>query len=410
MFFGGQSPDDSEDSEPGCGVEVHDLIILCTPLPTTMSDNDRKQDKLNVNRLIDFENLSTKNNTFTDTLHFERCIFIGNQNDNYFRYPHIYINKNETNSIRFTKCKLRNIVVNIQERTKFVKSNDNTMRRVNKLCGNITLDRVTTIFSGGFYLYESNIGESSKFDRYMTKITIKNSILHRAIIQPNFLTMAGSNRIELCEFIELQKKRFLRANGSVSEAKRWSEQIQPNISWNTYKHIYPAQEDWKKFKFFLIGLLGSCERDNDVDQADIFKREIIRCNHKLKWQDPFWKALPDLIPLEFNKWISSYGISWMRPLCVILIMNLLVCAYVFTSVNGIIISINNTILLYLQLLNPLTTFDNVAIQADDMSKSIMLPESLRLGFTALHTAQKIIFAICTYEMIRAARRFTRQYS
>ena len=175
-----------------------------------------------------------------------------------------------------------------------------------------------------------------------------------------------------------------------------------SIRWKAYQEMRPhgiieAQKE------HMLRLKEISELSNDKYQVDIFRREIAKCDHIIVGIQPFSESWQDQLTLFVSKYLSNYGISWVRPLVALLIANCILAAlyFVFSEPDA---SLSSFLHVFFETLNPLTRIDHICITPPPGGTC-----SIEMGWplSMLDVLHKLVYALCAYEMIRAGRRFTR---
>ena len=242
-------------------------------------------------------------------------------------------------------------------------------------------------------------------DASLCRIIIENCRFYECIINAVNLTIKGKTRITELVLTVLHTKFALDSNHFLKKA-RLSEvyalsdhqDVFPRIMFGPYQSVTPPIDRWQDYKDELMDLREIAEQRKDGFQAGLLNREIMKCDHALIRQEKVQIAsIQDRLTLWINQWLTDYGVSWLRPLAVLVLMNIgfafLVAELTFDDPQGI------TIFYFLaQAFNPISN------PFDYAGDSITSPQVVSI---TLHVVQKAIFALCLYEIIRAGRRHTR---
>ena len=233
-------------------------------------------------------------------------------------------------------------------------------------------------------------------------ILVDNCYMHMADITGTKLTLKGKNVIRNFSYWPMPTKPVVNKSGSIEEIplKDLKPKLERNVYWGPYQKITPHQYRWREHRDFLLELKKEAEGRQDDSQVNVLKREIMICDHELIKEEPLLKSWPDLLTLWFNAIFSDYGISWTRPLWLLLVLNL-AFALLAACLGGIEIFSWETGYIYAK------TFDPFSGLIDLGSSEGIKPQYKHVLIAALGVLQKIFLAICTYEIIRAGRRFTR---
>ena len=136
----------------------------------------------------------------------------------------------------------------------------------------------------------------------------------------------------------------------------------------------------------FLALQEQAAKRNDLLQEQIMKREVIRCERQLLRGQMSLGALQDKLILWWGEFSSRHGVSWARPLGLLIALNF-VLAIPFSVLCG---TLDDSLLVFFELFKPL-----------------YYPACESSGALLLITCQKIAFAGLVYEVIRAGRRFAR---
>lgn len=137
----------------------------------------------------------------------------------------------------------------------------------------------------------------------------------------------------------------------------------------------------------FIALQKIAKDKNDAFQEQVFKREVIKCERLIHKQETASINLQDRVVLWWGEFSSLHGISWVRPIALITILNIICAiplAYLFND-----FSFAKIVSVWVDLFNPTKFVDKEG------------------AILTIVIFQKIFFALLVYETIRAARRFAR---
>ena len=307
-----------------------------------------------------------------------------------------YFVKNEESFFSFTNCFFRGVSPYIvQKSSPYILSEIQT-----SICLKNT---VSVAFSDGYILntdiddrYPIDSSEKSKEDQAVYHILIENCYFNVARITGINLTLKGRNIIrEFTLHNNSLKKTLLN---QISHKSNWKP-FSPQAYWGPYQKITPENSNWQSHKSYLLELKKQAEERQDNYQVNILKREILVCDHNLIKQEPWLSSWQDRLTFFFNAWFTNYGISWMRPTLLLFSFNALVAVFIiYVSCNDIISW--KSIHIFAETFNPLSRLSDL----DGFNPL----NGKRALVSILDVTQKIILAICIYEIIRAARRFSRQ--
>ena len=210
----------------------------------------------------------------------------------------------------------------------------------------------------------------------------KNLIKHLFLMNPSYTYVQEGSIIKIAKFDDLKSREGYQ------------------VYWGPYQTIIPFKRNWKSHKAWLLEMKDIAEKKGDYSQKDILSREIMKCDRELIRQEPWLTSWQDRLTLWFNATFSNYGISWVRPLALLASMNFLYSLLIVHAAPDGCCSADWELLhVFLESFNPLYTPE---LLGEDKKGGMY---ALLLGAGLLH---KFFFAICVYEIIRAARRFSRQ--
>ena len=382
-------------------VTVKDLIILFGD--PSAGTNIVPAKRFNLHRYID------QIFGITD-ITFENCMFIHlNQED--VIYPDgaltWHIEKSEDSVLEFTNCFFRGIwayitvktVIGSADKDRTIILKDNVFLSSPSLDISVSLDTDLGLYS------KIQFGQGVKKDASLRTTVLDNCYLYWANITVASLSLKGRNKIENLT-LTFPTKKYMVAEDQVQEIELSqitvsgkSEPLSPNIDWGPYQKIKPYEDNWLKHKEQLIYLRDISQKRKDELQVSILNRELVICDHELIRLESKVASFQDRITLWFNKWVSNYGISWLRPTGLLFLMN-----SIFTLIAVPIISgeytMANLFYVFAQTFNPLSVF----VEFSELGKIIPSCQAIVGG---LHVIQKALLAALVYEIIRAGRRFTR---
>lgn len=211
----------------------------------------------------------------------------------------------------------------------------------------------------------------------------------------------------------------------ISESSRKSDF---GINWTPHQKINIEGHNVGVNRDSFIVLKGRAVRKNDKMQEIFLNREILKCDHHLTRQEPFWKSLQDRAIMNFGWLISNHGISLIRPFLWLLSINALLTLIVFDIRNPF--DEQEFWAIFMDMFNPLSNLsteignemnqmkavnygkilycltEEFIIFKDDMAEWIVnYGKAIILTINIIH---KVVLALLVYEMIRVGRRFTPQ--
>ncbi|MCH9664962.1 MAG: hypothetical protein K0U41_03850 [Gammaproteobacteria bacterium] len=172
--------------------------------------------------------------------------------------------------------------------------------------------------------------------------------------------------------------------------------------------IRRARGDIETNKAVLTMFRKLADDKGDRFQESTINYHIATCDEQLVRLEKYWGFIQDKLIMKFGRLLSRHGTSWAWPLTWIFVFNFIVATIVFHILNDSICLyfIKDCKFWYIigEIFNPLSTPTGIAegIKGDkyDPFKGsyIVLAISVLLS--------KAFYAMCIYEFVRAARRFT----
>ena len=226
----------------------------------------------------------------------------------------------------------------------------------------------------------------------------KNNILPRAII-------GGEMRFS---FDEKNQIDFLECRRNIS-----------GFYWGRYEKLFTEKEDINHHKELFAKLKKKAIENNDKFQELILNREILRLetillkdkkinlnffkkqNLKEWWISQDWEAFQDKIILRVGSVFSNHGTSWIRPVSILLGINILISLFIVYFLACA--DWQKWLFIFAELFNPLSNLNNSVKQIVDDEKDIIFSPWI---FATINAFQKLFFAGLAYETIRVFRRFT----
>ena len=156
----------------------------------------------------------------------------------------------------------------------------------------------------------------------------------------------------------------------------------------------PSIGDISKQKYVFLGLKERVAKMGDKFQESILTKEIMECERKLLKNDKFLNSWESLAILYFEKIFSNYGFSWFFPFLWLLIFNAFFALIVkFLPSCGEFSFVN----VFIDFFKPLSDISEIHEICKDNSY-----------LKIITIFQKLILAIFIYEIVKAARRFSRK--
>ncbi|MCH9664963.1 MAG: hypothetical protein K0U41_03855 [Gammaproteobacteria bacterium] len=151
-----------------------------------------------------------------------------------------------------------------------------------------------------------------------------------------------------------------------------------------------------------------------VDKGDRFQESIInyhiaKCDEQLIDLETDKHFSQDKAIMFLGKHLSRHGTSWLRPLLYIIVFNILASSIIYfilkDSVTPYFIFDLDFRYISTELLNPLGMPANI-VKGIDKSFSYETLGRSYIDVASLVLLSKAFYAVCIYEFVRAARRFT----
>ncbi len=170
----------------------------------------------------------------------------------------------------------------------------------------------------------------------------------------------------------------------------------PIVHWGAHQKL---DEDGRYFfahKKIFITLKQKATANGDTTQEMILQREIAKCDHAIVKSEKGWGTYQDKAIFGFSKWISNYGTSWIRPLLLLTVLNLVVACLVQLICSE---TKATFLVVFFELFNP-TSYLPKLLGSEGAGVSGLI--------SFLFISQKIVLAFTLYEMIKIFRRFGRR--
>ena len=368
----------------------------------------------------------------TDAI-FKKCVFIGNEEEGIFPNYDFYIIKDQISLLKFDNCFFSGGDVSILQLTgsnggtvfpysielnniKFIPYHDSTSLSI-KFAFDPRLRKKCVIDKEGDF-QDADLSKIRIACSFIANLDIVG-VTHLELLKRNVIDQFSIN-IGLKKFAKVKNRfrkvileetpasQFSIPRGMLEtrEFKNPSELMYPVIAWGPYQKIKPektgdqypkAREraDWITHKKLLNDLKKYSERKEDHVQTAILDREIMICDHQLLRYEGV-NSWQDRIALCFSNVVSNYGISWTRPIAWLTLANFVYAGLIAYVLCNDIYSLQ-TLKIAVLAFNPLADFDFSRRSVD--AQFVLL--------SALAIFQKVVLALMIYEIVRAARRYTR---
>ena len=310
------------------------------------------------------------------------------------------LEKFEDSQISFKNCIFRGILVDIMQRSGPPSDEEGLYVEFNNSFSISIHDGIWVYAFIDKRRYNVDIPDWFEMkDSSFRNISIDNCQFGEAWISGVILSLKGKNMLKRFHF-DPPLFKYTR-QGDTTERVKFSKLSDINeyrIHWGPYQTITPKDLNWEGHRMWLLELKTLAEKRGDYSQRDILNREILKCDRELIRREPGLASWQDRLTLWFNATFSNYGISWVRPLALLASVNFLYSLLVVSLSSNDLYSWE-FLHTFLESFNPLYTPE---LSGEDKKGGMY---TLLLGAGLLH---KLFFAICVYEIIRAARRFSRQ--
>ena len=381
------------------GITISNLVIYLT---------DKYEEQMRPPKLVALNFYSNGKLEKSTDLNFSNCIVTINMDTSSIdpnRSLFWKFEKSENSVISFTNCVFRGTHICIEQ-----KSDPDEILDGRSIGFYNTF---ATSIDGGFWIntrVDNNLKtvdlpqENFPIEASFKNISVDNCQFGFAYVSNIDLSLTGNN--VLTKFLHNTPEiKYILVNGklkkiNLNEFSESKGRDKYRVYWGPYQAILPEALNWEGHKAWLLELKAIAEKKGDYSQRDILRREIMKCDRELIRQEPWFISWQDRLTLWFNATFSNYGISWVRPLALLASVNFLYSLLIVHAAHDGCCSADWGLLhVFLESFNPLYTPELL----DKDGKSCV--SALLLGAGLLH---KLFFAICVYEIIRAARRFSRQ--
>ncbi len=213
-------------------------------------------------------------------------------------------------------------------------------------------------------------------------------------IAKDYYTKSNNNQVCIVRwknFIYHLRKRDLMQDGSyVPDIKEAREQIENN-------------------KSVLMKFRKFADDKGDRFQESTINYHIATCDEQLVGLERCWGFIQDKAIMFLGRHLSRHGTSWVWPLVCISIFNFLAACTIYSILvgyAGLFFIIDWDLWhIFKELYNPLSTPASIV---KDICKpfSYQSSKSAYMMVSSLVLLSKAFYAMCIYEFVRAARRFT----
>lgn len=181
------------------------------------------------------------------------------------------------------------------------------------------------------------------------------------------------------------------------------EKISPSstpdaIYWGAYNELDKKGKNARNHKFTFISWKEYALKGKDKSQELILNKELMQIERHILNKENTNKSLKDRFILWFNSFSSDFGTNWIKPICLILIINLLFIVILFNELEYSFIftgaAFFDTFGLFIEFLVPIQSVEK-----------ILDVKELNRGWEALNIIKNILLSILLYQSIVAFRRF-----
>lgn len=340
---------------------------------------------------------------------FENCLFISlsRKNSIYSKISTEWkIIKSEETELEISNCFFRGVNLNIDIITALHTDPQEISFKNVTAIGPRSLLNIVATFDKELDIHKRySFMATDTSDASFCGIILENLYFHQCRINAVNLVIKGNTKISEFILTVLYSKLTPQKGTEISKSlihKAFtvnnSQFVYPRINFGQYQKISPPSVRWQSYKDVLIELRELAEKRKDGFQAGLLNREIIKCDHALIRQEKVRIAsMQDRFTLFINEWLTDYGVSWMRPLVLLILLNLIFACIV----SGVTVDDpigESFIYFFAQTFNPISYLFGLGESELATYKDLIV---------TLHVIQKAVFALCLYEIIRVGRRHTR---
>lgn len=228
------------------------------------------------------------------------------------------------------------------------------------------------------------------------KVLLKS--MQRMAVDPKYMVALEENyvlRINECKMESFSMcgagKVFFRGRNHIKKIS--TNSVPSNVYWGQNQKVDTEGKNPHYNKKFFLMLRENAIEKSDKRQVLILDREVRICDYYITKEEPFLVSFEDRFIYQFTSIISNHGISWFRPIVLLLSFNVLLAYIVLISI-GYDYEVINILDLSVRLLNPIA---NVSTYMVDDS-----------GFLSplLNVLHKAVMGLTAYDLIKTFRRFT----
>ncbi len=252
--------------------------------------------------------------------------------------------------------------------------------------------------------FYQNEKHERKSNRHQLFALISGNIIET--LKFNFPTIKGYDF--KAKIVNANQITFFRVADNYPDITAWGlhESIGEGMANND--ELAEARKNIESNKEVLVKLKQQANDKGDRFQESTINYHVTSCDEQLislEENKEFWQ---EKLIMQLGRLLSKHGTSWIRPLFGIVISNavfgsiIYAIAYFLCPEN---IGVSHLFHTTGQLLNPLTTSLDVVVDIDSSLKESYYG-SIYLLIYFLVAVSKGFYAMCVYEFVRAARRFT----
>lgn len=355
-------------------------------------------------------------------IHFKKCIFSGtsgNTRTSPEYIPELRLYKSEAHQVGFDGCVFTDASLRAVQYTDGNKrvSRDPAFHCLYIKDSTFTAEHAYILIDARLPVIRVKFRESPSSGEFMQdtgtgKVHIENckGIAFMRINTTN-LTMGDGNNIGLLEYTIPESKLVRGHDCKPSKQKLLEIPDIYNIHWSPYQNIFPDWFSVDKYKELMIKMKELAEKSNDALQVATFNREILKCDHRIIRMKKPRHSFQDRATLWINQHVSNYGVSWVRPLALLLATNsslaLIVSSMFECSASG---HYGSFVHVFSETMSPLTRIDDLYARQIQDDACTVGPGWLLWLLSWLDATHKLVYALCAYEIVRVGRRFTRMSS
>ena len=190
---------------------------------------------------------------------------------------------------------------------------------------------------------------------------------------------------------------FLQGANQIKKLPTHTREI--DIYWNEKTIVDPEGEHTYHNRDFLIELKKKFKSKEDSLQERLIQRELIKCEAQILKKEGLMSAWQNKFIMFMSGFISNYGISWIRPLVLLFIINLILSYVAHAYMNYYYgLELNSLCYVFFESLNPTSNLRDTIFVADS--------SNTYLALSIINIFHKLFFGMAAYETIKIVRRFS----